>query len=184
MLRTRTITKHLAGARAAALSTRCALSRAAAASRILAPPEPKRTVAMDRDLPDPFVRQKQNRWYFACYGLGVVVSCAVIFNFEKTQSPIITSCFFFMRRLAHVRSAIGDDIEYGLPFPWISGPLNTVKGDVDIAFDVKGSNGRGTVMLKASRALKSEPFKVHHFRLEMHNSGEVVDLTTDPAIEF
>lgn len=149
------------------------------------PPPSSPVVSLNKELPDPFVRQKRNRIYFVCYGIGVVVSCLVIFNFEKTNSPIITSAFFFMRRLSLVADALGNDIEYALSYPWISGPLNTVKGNIDISFEVKGSKGTGTVRLKATRTLKITPFDVRHFVLETHGKHpQVIDLAADPAIEF
>lgn len=90
-----------------------------------------------------------------------------------------------MRRLSLVADALGNDIEYALSYPWISGPLNTVKGNIDISFEVKGSKGTGTVRLKATRTLKITPFDVRHFVLETHGKHpQVIDLAADPAIEF
>lgn len=139
-------------------------------------------VTLDRELPDPFAKQKQNRKYFIVYGLGVALSCIITFNYEKTRSPIITSTLFFLRRSEISKQQLGGGIDYKSSWPWISGPLNTVKGDIDISFDVKGDRSGGTVKLRASRESKQHPFVVHHFLLAI--DGKDFDLTKDPKIDF
>lgn len=139
-------------------------------------------VTLDREFPDPFVRQKQNRWYFVTYGVGVVIACAIIFNYEKTTSPLITSTFFILRRSQVATELLGPTIGYSLQWPWISGPLNTVQGRVDISFAVKGEKSEGTIYLKAARESKQHPFVFERFALVV--DGKEHDLTKDPAIEF
>ena len=51
----------------------------------------KPPVTIDREFPDPFSKKKTNRRYLFVYAIGVTLSCIAIFNYEKTQSPIITS---------------------------------------------------------------------------------------------
>ncbi|CUM64440.1 uncharacterized protein PRCAT00002044001 [Priceomyces carsonii] len=138
--------------------------------------------SMDRELPDPFAEQKQNRRYFWAYGIGVTLSCVIIFNYEKTRSPIINSSMYFLRRSDIAKEHLGKHIAFASSWPWIWGTLNAVKGNVDILFKVSGSAANGTVLLKAKRESKLLPFNVEHFLLEVN--GEQYDLTSDPAVSF
>lgn len=142
----------------------------------------KRQVTVDRELPDPFAARRQEKRYFWAYAVGVTVSLAIIFNYEKTRSPIINSSLYFLRRSAISKSILGDDINFKSSWPWIWGPLNTAKGNIDISFDVSGSKGTATLKLKAKRENKLHPFNVEHFLLEIN--GETYDLRRDPNIDF
>lgn len=144
--------------------------RRALAARV---PVAERTVA--RELPDPFSDKKKNRRYFWVYGLGVFASCAVIFNYEKTSLPIVNAVLYCLRRCDAAKAQLGPNIGFASTWPWIWGPLNTVKGDIDIAFDVAGEKGAGTLKLKALRTSKLVPFDIHSWTLEVHG-GETVDL--------
>ncbi|CAK7913218.1 cytochrome c oxidase assembly factor 1 [[Candida] anglica] len=148
--------------------------------------EAPRVVSIDRELPDPFQKKKQNRYYFVCYGLGVTLSCIFIFNYEKTMSPITNSVMYFLRRSHNASEVLGDDITFASQWPWIWGPLNAVKGDVDIEFDVKGTKGTGTLKLRATRESKQVPFHVHHWTLDVKDgeSTRTVDLLKDSSVEF
>ncbi|KAK6463607.1 cytochrome oxidase complex assembly protein 1-domain-containing protein [Scheffersomyces coipomensis] len=157
----------------------------------------KRVISVEKDLPDPFIGKKQNRIYFVVYGIGVIVSCVIIFNYEKTGSPILTSTLYYLRRSPKAKQILGEDINYAYNWPWISGPLNVVQGDINISFDIKGNKkvneeGKddfqyGVIKLRATRASKLEPFKIHDFKLvvkdEYGNSSEY-DLSNDDGLEF
>lgn len=142
----------------------------------------KPPVTIDRELPDPYKDKKRNRLYFVAYGIGVLASLAIIFNYEKTRSPITNSILYFLRRLKIARDELGSGIDFTLSWPWISGELNTVKGNIDILFDVKGAKGPATIKLKCNRQLKLEPFHVDHFLLV--KDGQLYDLTKDPDVDF
>lgn len=147
----------------------------------------KPPVTVDRELPDPFAKKKTNRRYFVVYAIGMTVACAIIFNYEKTQSPIITSTLYFLRRSQESIDLLGKDIDFSSSWPWISGQLNTVQGKIDIKFNVKGSLGTGVVKLRATRESKLHPFDIHMFSLEVDGkdgSKKVVDLTKDPNVDF
>lgn len=139
-------------------------------------------VSLDRDFPDPFAKEKQNRWYFVSYGLGVILSCAAIFNYEKTTSPIITLTFFILRRSTLAKELLGPTIGYSSLMPWISGPLNTVQGRVDISFGVKGEFGKGKLELKAQRETRADPFVFEKFLLIVDEKE--YDLRGDAAFDF
>ncbi|EMG48316.1 COA1 Cytochrome c oxidase assembly factor 1 [Candida maltosa Xu316] len=147
----------------------------------------KPPVTLDRELPDPFRNKKLNRRYFVAYAIGITLSCIFIFNYEKTQSPIITSTLYFLRRSQPSTDSLGKDIDFTSSWPWIWGTLNTVQGIIDIEFKVQGSKGAGVVKLNATRESKLHPFDVHAFVLEIDNkdgSKQIIDLTQDPNIDF
>lgn len=145
----------------------------------------KRPVNVDRELPDPFAANKQNRRYFWVYAVGVTVLCALIFNYEKTRSPIVNSVLYCLRRSEDAKAQLGPNIGFKSSWPWIWGTLNTVKGDIDIEFDVSGDEKSGKLKLKASRTKKFVPFDIKHFILEVNDENHTkVDLMKDPAVDF
>lgn len=81
------------------------------------------------------------------------------------------------------KAELGPNIGFQSSWPWIWGPLNTVRGDIDVVFGVRGDSGAGKLRLKASRTLKLVPFDVHHFTLETAD-GTVLDLMKDPTLDF
>lgn len=146
---------------------------------------PARTgpVTIDRELPDPFAKKKQNRRLFWVYAVGTTLACAFVFNYEKTSSPIINSVFYVLRRSDEVKQKLGANISYSSPYPWIYGPLNTVRGEIDISFGVKGDKDSGTLRLKATRESKMFPFDIHRWTLTT-TDGHVIDLAKDVAVEL
>ena len=143
----------------------------------------RKVVNVDRELPDPFADKKLNKRYFWVYAVGVTLLCALIFNYEKTRSPIINSVLYCLRRSDVAKAELGPNIGFQSSWPWIWGPLNTVRGDIDVVFGVRGDSGAGKLRLKASRTLKLVPFDVHHFTLETAD-GTVLDLMKDPTLDF
>ncbi|KAI5955405.1 hypothetical protein CANMA_004622 [Candida margitis] len=146
----------------------------------------KPPVTIDRELPDPFVKRDENRRYFVFYSIALVVTCAVIFNYEKSSSPIINSSLYFLRRSTIAQDALGKDIEFASSWPWIWGKLNTVQGVIDVKFKVKGNEQKAWVLLNASRESKLHPFQVHKFALEVDTKDAKVEynLMDDPEFEF
>lgn len=150
-------------------------------------PQHHRQVTVDREFPDPFAKKKTNRRYMVVYAIGLTAMLAMIFNYEKTGSPIITSTLYFVRRSKIANERLGEGIDFLNSFPWISGPLNTVRGNIDIVFSVKGDKGTGRLKLKATRESKMNPFDIHHFLLEIkEEDGKLVDydLLKDPDVQF
>lgn len=146
----------------------------------------KPPVTIDRELPDPFVKRNENRRYFVFYSIALVVTCAVIFNYEKSSSPIINSTLYFLRRSTIAQDALGKNIEFASSWPWIWGKLNTVQGAIDVKFKVKGDDQKAWVLLNATRESKMHPFQVHKFALEVDTKDAKVEynLMDDPEFEF
>lgn len=147
------------------------------------PVVPLRPLHIERELPDPFADKKKNRWYFGVYAVGVVASCAVIFNYEKTRSPIINSVMYCLRRSEAAKQSLGPNIGFESSWPWIWGPLNAVSGHVDIEYRVKGDLALAVLRMKADRESRQLPFDMQQLRLEF-DDGRVVDLKQDPSIDF
>ncbi|CAK9441340.1 uncharacterized protein LODBEIA_P52090 [Lodderomyces beijingensis] len=143
-------------------------------------------IAVDKELPYPYARRDENRKYFVIFAVGITVACAVIFNYEKSSSPIVGSVLYYLRRSTVGQDALGGDIEFASSWPWIWGTLNTVQGHIDIKFKVKGSEQSGWLILKANRESKRHPFIVDKFLLEVDSKDAKVqyDLMTDPEYEF
>ena len=165
------------------------LSTAAGSSSSIPNPKPveyKPPVTIDRELPDPFTKRNENRKYFAFYSIAVIIACAVIFNYEKSSSPIVNSTLYFLRRSTIAHEAIGKKIEFASSWPWIRGKLNTVQGIIDIKFKVKGDEQEAWVILHATRESKMHPFEVHKFALEVDSKDAKVEynLMDDPEFEF
>ncbi|GEQ69189.1 hypothetical protein JCM33374_g2860 [Metschnikowia sp. JCM 33374] len=131
-------------------------------------------VSLDRELPDPFADKKKNIKYFWAYAVGVTVSCVIIFNYEKTQSPIINSVLYCLRRSEAAKQALGPNIGYASSWPWISGELNTVQGNIDVEFKVKGDTDKAMLKMKANRESKLVPFAVKHLFLEFPMAKESI----------
>ncbi|CCH43006.1 hypothetical protein BN7_2553 [Wickerhamomyces ciferrii] len=142
----------------------------------------KRPMTIDRELPDPFKDRTRNRIQFVGFWVLMFVSAAVMFNYEKTSSPVVTTTLHFLRRSEIIREVLGSGIDFADLYPWVSGELNQVKGAVDITFDVKGSKNRGTIKLVANRNSRKEDFLIHEWSLEV--DGKKYDLLADKSVDF
>ncbi|EGV64283.1 hypothetical protein PSN45_004033 [Yamadazyma tenuis] len=141
-----------------------------------------RKVTVDRELPDPLKDRYKNMKYAIVYGIGVTISCVVIFNYEKTTSPIINSIFYSLRRNPSVLEQLGENVNYKTSWPWIYGELNTVRGEIDINFAVKGEKNDGILYFKASRPRKADPFTVHHWYLK--SGDKQIDLKVFDTLDM
>ena len=139
---------------------------------------------IERELPDPFTEKRQNINYLVVYFIAITVSCAIIFNYEKTRSPVTNSVLFCLRRSHQVKETLGSNIGFQSSWPWIKGTLNSYKGIVDIEFSVSGSKTSGVVHLKASRDSPDKSFRVSLWTLTIDDSQKtVIDLRKDPNID-
>lgn len=150
-----------------------------------APPQNGIPINIERELPDPFKEKRKNRMYFWVYAIGITALCAIIFNYEKSSSPIVNSVLYCLRRSEQGKKYLGSNIGFKSSWPWILGPLNTVKGNIDIEFDVKGDLQTGKLHLKASRSSKLVPFDLEAFELVINDANHTaVDLMKDPSMDF
>lgn len=145
-------------------------------------PKEKKPMTIDRELPDPFKDRTRNRVQFIGFWILMGVSAALMFNYEKMSSPVVTTTLHFLRRSAIIRDVLGDEIDFKTAYPWISGELNQVKGAVNIKFDVKGSKHWGTIRLVADRKSRRDEFLIHEWSLEVE--GKKYDLLADESVDF
>lgn len=153
--------------------------------RFVATQEPKillknanRPMRIDRELPDPTKDKFKRRVQFVGFLVAMGVSLAVIFNYEKTQSPVITNTIYHMRKSPKIRESLGEQIDFDGIIPWVHGELNQVAGRVNIKFYLKGSKGKvGTVKLVADRENKHQEFLIHEWSVEV--DGQKYDLLSE-----
>lgn len=142
----------------------------------------KKQMVVERELPDPFKDRTKNRVQFVGFWILMGVSAAIMFNYEKTSSPVVTTTLHFLRRSKIIRDVLGDEIDFKNIYPWVSGELNQVKGAVNIKFDVKGSKNWGTIRLVADRESRRHDFLIHEWSLEVE--GKKYDLLADETVDF
>lgn len=134
-----------------------------------------RPLRVERELPDPFANRLKNRATFAAFSIGVAAALAIIFNYEKTESPIVSNTFYHLRRSPSARKILGENIGFDGMMPWIHGELNQVAGKVDIRFNIRGSNGtKAVVKLVANKDNASQEFLIHEW--SMNAGDKQVDL--------
>jgi len=81
----------------------------------------------------------------------IAVSAAGIFNYQKVNSPIIAATLYSLRTSPEVRAELGDEVYFASGWAWVWGTINTVKGNVDVTFSVKGRKKKGVCRFKARR---------------------------------
>ena len=106
----------------------------------------------DRALP-PLPASSFRRWattlpiFLAIIG----VSCAAIFNYQKSSSSVVGATLYSLRTNATARELLGDEIYFRDRFPWIWGQLNQLHGRIDIGYGVKGTRASGFMRFKSFR---------------------------------
>ncbi|CAL9734842.1 cytochrome c oxidase assembly factor 1 [Monosporozyma servazzii] len=151
--------------------------RARFVSTETAPPiQPQgKTMRIERELPDPRTdRTKMVGGFFLFSGI-MVTALAMIFNYEKTENPIVSTTLYQLRRSDLTRNILGENIEFDGVIPWVYGKLNPVAGKVNIRFYIKGDkNKTGEIKLVADRANRNQEFLIHEWSLTV--DGTQVDL--------
>ncbi|CAI4039612.1 hypothetical protein SMKI_09G0180 [Saccharomyces mikatae IFO 1815] len=123
-----------------------------------------RPLRIDRELPDPGKERKKQILGFLVFSVAIGSALSLIFNYEKTESPIISNTLYHIRRSPATRDILGESIEFDGIIPWVYGELNSVKGRINITFYIKGDkNVTGTVRLVADRNTRDEEFLLHEW---------------------
>ncbi|SCU79971.1 LAMI_0B00342g1_1 [Lachancea mirantina] len=125
-----------------------------------------RPLRIERELPDPTKDRFKRRAQLLGFGVAIGVSLLCIFNYEKTQSPIISSTLYHLRRSPETRQLLGDNLDFDGLIPWVYGDLNQVAGRVNVTFYIKGSkNLQGMVKLIADRENGAKEFLIHEWSI-------------------
>lgn len=127
-----------------------------------------RPLRIERELPDPTKEKFKQRAQFVGFLVTMGVSLMCIFNYEKTQSPVVSNTLYHMRRSQQTRELLGENIDFDGLVPWVFGELNQVAGNVNIKFYIKGSKGvQGVVKLVADRENQQQEFLIHEWSVSV-----------------
>ncbi|KAL3232543.1 Cytochrome c oxidase assembly factor 1 [Nakaseomyces bracarensis] len=125
-----------------------------------------RPMTVNQTLPDPMKDRNKRILTFLAFAVGTGAAMAVIFNYEKTESAIVSNTMFYLRRSQQTKELLGENIEFAGVVPWVWGTLNPVAGKINITFRVKGKKGvEGTVKLLADRENRRDEFLIREWSL-------------------
>lgn len=120
---------------------------------------------------------------FLALGLGLTLPPALVlaFNYQRQNSPLLTSTLLALRTSSELQKSLGSDLdfEHGR-LTLIRGPINYLKGRVDIRFPVKDARSKrtGEVHLVCLRdrdgSWRTKKFQVLLSSLEEEEKGEKV----------
>lgn len=141
-----------------------------------------RPLRIDRELPNPNEDKVKQRLGFVGFSLAIAAALTLIFNYEKTESPIVSNTLYHLRRSSATRDLLGENIEFDGLIPWVYGELNQVAGKVNIKFYIKGSkNVPGKVKLVAGRDSRLEEFLIHEWSLTVDDKK--IDLLSENDVK-
>lgn len=176
----RSIPTQLSAVRSLATITADASSRSTQEPDLILK-DKERPLRIDRDLPDPREDRAKQIMGFVGFSIAMTASLALIFNYEKTESPIIETSLYQLRRSPVTKELLGENIEFSGIIPWVYGELNPVKGKINIKFYIKGDNKvPGVVRLVADRENRAEQFLIHEWSLTVNDKQ--FDLLTENTI--
>ncbi|KAF2656793.1 DUF1783-domain-containing protein [Lophiostoma macrostomum CBS 122681] len=147
----------------------------------------------NRELPPipPFI-PKQVQRTFPLFVLIMSISMFAFFNYQKTESSVVTSTLYALRTNPAVRDELGDEIYFASKYPWIKGEINQVHGRIDIRFWVKGTKRQGEVRLRCRRKGRGGYFVTQEWSLTLEDGrkmelydpeGNAIDPFQDPLAE-
>ncbi|KAF2736353.1 DUF1783-domain-containing protein [Polyplosphaeria fusca] len=129
---------------------------------------------------------------FPVFVLVMAVSMFAFFNYQKTESSVVTSTLYALRTNPTVRGLLGDEIYFASKYPWIRGEINQLHGRINIHFWVKGTKAKGEVRLTCKRRGRNGYFVTKEWSLTMEDGqkiqlwdkdGDAVDPFQDPLGE-
>jgi cytochrome c oxidase assembly factor 1 len=108
----------------------------------------------NRELPDlkHINYHKRQFWFTFPIFIGLMaVSALVLFNYQKQESSPVLSSMYALRVNYKAREVLGDNIQMADRFPWIWGSIDSLHGNVDVTFRVKGTRGMGSMRFRCIR---------------------------------
>ena len=83
---------------------------------------------------------------------AIMAACTLaIFNYQKSNSSVVSSALYSLRTNEEARAILGDEIYFAQQLPWIWGTIDQVHGNIDVSFMVKGSKGKAMMRFKSVR---------------------------------
>lgn len=122
----------------------------------------------------------------------MAISLFAFFNYQKTESSVVTSTLYALRTNPAVREQLGDEIYFASKNPWVRGEINQVHGRIDISFWVKGTRKQGEVKLRCRRRGRGGLYETKEYsltledgtRMELYDpEGNAIDPFMDPMAE-
>ncbi|CAB4256241.1 similar to Saccharomyces cerevisiae YIL157C COA1 Mitochondrial inner membrane protein required for assembly of the cytochrome c oxidase complex (complex IV) [Maudiozyma barnettii] len=130
----------------------------------------EKPMRIDRELPDPRADRKKQWAGFAAFSVAMCSALAIMFNYEKTENPIISDTLYQLRKSATTKEWLGENIEFDGIIPWVYGKLNPVAGIINITFYIKGDkNQSGMIRLVADRENRRDEFLIHEWSLTVND---------------
>ncbi|KAF2771214.1 cytochrome oxidase complex assembly protein [Teratosphaeria nubilosa] len=152
----------------------------AATRTLIAAPRPNSGPLMERraDRALPTLSTSTSRWQrtLPLFALLMVASSLAIFNYQKTNSSVVSSTLYALRTSPKAREVLGDNIYFASQVPWIRGELNQLQGRIDVWFWVKGTRGRGVMRFRSLREGRAGYFETLEWSLQPEGSGEKISL--------
>ena len=83
---------------------------------------------------------------------AVMAACTLaIFNYQKSNSSVVSSALYSLRTNEEARAILGDEIYFAQQLPWIWGSIDQVHGNIDVSFMVKGTKGKAMMRFRSVR---------------------------------
>ena len=104
----------------------------------------------DRALPS---LSSPNRWMrsLPIFAAVMVASTLAIFNYQKSNSSVVSSALYSLRTNDEARRILGDEVYFAQQLPWIWGSIDQVHGKIDVSFMVKGTKGKAMMRFVSER---------------------------------
>lgn len=99
------------------------------------------------------------------------VSTLAIFNYQKSNSSVVSSTLYALRTNDSARELLGDEVYFASKVPWIRGELNQLHGRIDISFWVKGSRKSALMRFKSVRKMRLGQVSRYDPRVRYHSEA-------------
>jgi len=96
---------------------------------------------------------------------------------------VVSSTLYALRVHPVARESLGEDISFKSRMPWIQGTMSQLRGDIDIAYSVKGTRGEGVMRFRSVRRGRMRPYETLDWSLVLRDGHKIVlldDSTVDP----
>jgi cytochrome c oxidase assembly factor 1 len=95
---------------------------------------------------------KRQFWFtFPIFIALMAGSGLVLFNYQKQESSVVLSSMYALRVNQKARELLGENIQMADRFPWIWGSIDSLHGNVDVEFRVKGARAMGSMRFRCIR---------------------------------
>lgn len=110
------------------------------------------------------------------FGVLLLASGAIIFNYQKSSASVTASTLYACRTNPKAREALGPEIGFAQYLPWIWGTVDQLHGHVEIEYKVRGKKDYGWVHFKSDRVGgRTGEFVTTVWELKM-SDGRIIDL--------